>query len=69
MEKLNLASIYAQHCPLHVKDIEDKTMVKVYRAHCFGVYDALRSVAAKSGDRDTVMLLEQLHAAILGENV
>lgn len=66
---INLASIYAQHCPLHIKDIEDKTMVKVYRAHCFGVYDALRSVAARLEDEEAVHLLEQLHGAILGENV
>lgn len=44
-------------------------MVKAYRAHCFGVYDALRSVAVRLEDEEAVHLLEQLHAAILGENV
>ena len=64
---IDLCKIYAEHCPMYVRDIEDPDWAKAYRAHTFGVYDALRSVAAKLGDEKQYELLEELQIAIVGE--
>lgn len=67
IEKIDLCKIYAEHCSMYVRDIPDKEWQKAYRAHTFGVYDALRSVAAKLGDEEQYKLLEELQTAIVGE--
>ena len=66
-QKIDLCKIYAEHCNMYVRDIRDEACKKAYRAHTFGVYDALRSVAAAMGDEETVKLLEELQKAIVGE--
>ena len=54
---------------MYVRDVQDKDCQKAYRAHTFGVYDALRSVAAAMGDKATYEMLEELQKAIVGEAV
>lgn len=66
-QKIDLCKIYTEHCNMYVRDIPDKEWQKAYRAHTFGVYDALRSVAAAMEDEETVKLLEELQKAIVGE--
>lgn len=66
-QKIDLCKIYAEHCNMYVRDVQDKECQKAYRAHTFGVYDALRSVASAMGDEETVKLLEELQKAIVGE--
>lgn len=67
MKELDLLSIYDEHCPCQVSDMDEEFYAHAYRAYCFGVYDALRSIAAKLKDEETVRLLEQHHRAVLGE--
>lgn len=66
-QKIDLCKIYAEHCNMYVRDIQDEACKKAYRAHTFGVYDALRSVAAAMGDEATYEMLEELQKAIVGE--
>ena len=66
-QKIDLCKIYAEHCNMSVRDIQDEACKKAYRAHTFGVYDALRSVAAAMGDEATYEMLEELQKAIVGE--
>ena len=66
-QKIDLCKIYAEHCNMYVRDIQDEACKKAYRAHTFGVYDALRSVAAAMGDGATYEMLEELQKAIVGE--
>ena len=66
-QKIDLCKIYAEHCNMYVRDIQDEVCKKAYRAHTFGVYDALRSVAAAMGDEATYEMLEELQKAIVGE--
>lgn len=68
-QKIDLCKIYAEHCNMYVRDIQDEACKKAYRAHTFGVYDALRSVAAAMGDEETYELLEELQKAIVGEAI
>ena len=68
-QKIDLCKIYAEHCNMYVRDIQDEACKKAYRAHTFGVYDALRSVAAAMGDEETYEMLEELQKAIVGEAV
>ena len=58
---LDLLEIYRDHCPFNVEAAEVKDIKTVYRAHCFGVYDALRSVASYTGDRQLMQDLEAMH--------
>lgn len=66
-QKIDLCKIYAEHCNMYVRDIQDEACKRAYRAHTFGVYDALRSVAAAMGDEATYEMLEELQKAIVGE--
>lgn len=66
-QKIDLCKIYAEHCNMYVRDIQNEACKKAYRAHTFGVYDALRSVAAAMGDEATYEMLEELQKAIVGE--
>ena len=66
-QKIDLCKIYAEHCSMYVRDVQDKECQKAYRAHTFGVYDALRSVASAIGDEATYEMLEELQKAIVGE--
>lgn len=68
-QKIDLCKIYAEHCNMYVRDIQDEACKKAYRAHTFGVYDALRSVAAVIGDKDAYAMLEELQKAIVGEAI
>ncbi len=68
-QKIDLCKIYAEHCNMYVRDIQDEACKKAYRAHTFGVYDALRSVAAAMGDEATYEMLEELQKAIVGEAI
>lgn len=58
---IDVLEIYREHCPFNVEAAEVKDIKAVYRAHCFGVYDALRSVASQIGDRQLVKDLEAMH--------
>lgn len=68
-QKIDLCKIYAEHCNMYVRDVQDKECQKAYRAHTFGVYDALRSVAAAMGDEEEFEMLEELQKAIVGEAI
>lgn len=64
---IDLLSIYRDHCPFGVDAEEVKEYRAVYRAYCFGVYDALRSVAANLHDKQMIKDLEQMHADTVNE--
>lgn len=64
---IDLLEIYRDHCPFDIEATEVKDIKTVYRAHCFGVYDALRSVASCIGDRQLVQDLEAMHRDTVGE--
>ena len=64
---MDLLSIYRDHCPVSVDSEQVKQYRDVYRAHCFGVYDALRSVAANLHDAQMIKDLEQMHMDTVGE--
>lgn len=64
---LDVLEIYKEHCPFNVEDPAVQEYKTVYRAHCFGVYDALRSVAAQIGNEDIVKQLEQEHRNTVNE--
>ena len=66
---IDLLSIYRDHCPVGVDSEQVKHCRSLYRAHCFGVYDALRSVAANLHDEQMVKDLEQIHADTIGEKL
>lgn len=64
---LDVLQIYRDYCPFDVEAVEVKDVKAVYRAHCFGVYDALRSVALYIGDRQLVQDLEAMHRDTVGD--
>lgn len=66
---LDLLEVYRRHCPFNVEDPAVQEYKTVYRAHCFGVYDALRSVAAEIGNENVVKQLEQEHSNIVNETL
>lgn len=58
---IDLLSIYRDHCPVGIDSEQVKQYKDLYRAHCFGVYDALRSVAANLHNDQMIKDLEQMH--------
>lgn len=72
---MNLVQMYKELCPRTVKEYEQdrkgnasEKEITAYRAHTFGVYDALRYVAVHVSPED-VDKLEELQKITVGEEM